>query len=109
MQSENRLLEDLARVAQGAAGAFAGMRKELETRLKEHAERLLSRMHLVRREEFDAVQAMAAKARRAQEVLEGRVAALEARLGRKPRKTPARKAKAKAKRRAAPEPPKTIP
>jgi len=55
MQSENRLLEDLARVAQGAAGAFAGMREELETRLKEHAERLLSRMHLVRREEFDAV------------------------------------------------------
>jgi len=107
MQSEKRLLEDLARMAQGAAGAFAGMREELETRLKEHAERLLSRMHLVRREEFDAVHAMAAKARRAQEVLEGRVAALEARLGRKPRKTPARKAKAK--RRAAPEPPKTIP
>ena len=107
MQSENRLLEDLARVAQGAAGAFAGMRDELETRLKEHAERLLSRMHLVRREEFDAVQAMAAKARRAQEVLEGRVSALEARLGRKPRKKPARKAKAKP--RVAPEPPKTIP
>jgi len=107
MQSENRLLEDLARVAQGAAGAFAGMREELETRLKEHAERLLSRMHLVRREEFDAVQAMAAKARRAQEVLEGRVSALEARLGRKPRKKLARKAKSKP--RAAAEPPKTIP
>jgi BMFP domain-containing protein YqiC len=107
MQTENRLLEDLARVAQGAAGAFAGMREELETRLKEHAERLLSRMHLVRREEFDAVQAMTAKARRAQEMLEGRVSALEARLGRKPGKKPARKAKAR--RRAAAEPPKTIP
>jgi hypothetical protein len=57
-------------------------------------------MHLVRREEFDAVQAMAAKARRAQEMLEGRVSALEARLGRKPGKKPARKAKAK--RRAPP-------
>ena len=74
MQTENRLLEDLARVAQGAAGAFAGMREELEGRLKEHAERILARMHLVRREEFDAVQAMAAKARRAQEALESRVA-----------------------------------
>jgi BMFP domain-containing protein YqiC len=108
MQTDNRLLEDLARMAQGAAGAFSGMREELETRLKEHAERLLSRMHLVRREEFDAVQAMAAKARRAQEALETRVAALEARLGLKPKKkkpTP----KAKAKPRVAAAAPKSIP
>src|SRR5271156_1710895 len=93
MQTDNRLLEDLARMAQGAAGALSGMREELETRLKEHAERLLSSMHLVRREEFDAVQAMAAKARRAQEGLERRVAALEARLGLKAKKKPANKAK----------------
>ncbi|MGA3305059.1 MAG: accessory factor UbiK family protein [Stellaceae bacterium] len=99
MQTENRLLEDLARVAQGAAGAFAGMREELEGRLKEHAERILARMHLVRREEFDAVQAMAAKARRAQEALESRVSALEARFGLKAKKPPA--AKAKTKRRGA--------
>ena len=99
MQTENRLLEDLARVAQGAAGAFAGMREELEGRLKKHAERILARMHLVRREEFAAVQAMAAKARRAQEALESRVAALEARLGLKFKKRPA--AKAKTKRRGA--------
>jgi len=96
MQTDNRLLEDLARMAQGAAGAFSGMREELETRLKEHAERMLSRMNLVRREEFDAVQAMAAKARRAQENLETRVAALEAKLGLKAKKKPAA---AKAKRR----------
>ncbi len=108
MQSENRLLEDLARVAQGAAGAFAGMREELEARLKDHAERLLSRMHLVRREEFDAVQAMAAKARRAQEALEARVSALEARLGLKAGKKKAAH-KAKAKPRDAAEPPKSIP
>jgi BMFP domain-containing protein YqiC len=95
MQTDNRLLEDLARMAQGAAGAFSGMRDELETRLKEHAERMLSRMNLVRREEFDAVQAMAAKARRAQENLETRVAALEAKLGLKSRKKTAPAAKAK--------------
>jgi BMFP domain-containing protein YqiC len=53
-------------------------------------------MNLVRREEFDAVQAMAAKARRAQENLETRVAALEAKLGLKAKKKPAA---AKAKRR----------
>lgn len=80
MQTENRLLDDLARVASGALGAVAGMRDELETRLKEQVERILGHMNLVRREEFDAVQAMAAKARAGQEALEARVSALEARL-----------------------------
>ena len=81
MQSENRLLDDLARVATGALGALTGVRDELETRLRDQFERVLGRMNLVRREEFDAVQAMAAKARAEQEALAARVAALEARLG----------------------------
>jgi BMFP domain-containing protein YqiC len=81
MQTQNRFLDDLARVATGAMGTLTGMRGEVETRLKEQFERILGRMNLVRREEFDAVQAMASKARTAQEALEKRVAALEARLG----------------------------
>ena len=81
MQSENRLFDDLARVATGALGALTGVRDEVEARVREQFERVLGRMNLVRREEFDAVQAMAAKARAAQEALEARVAALEARLG----------------------------
>lgn len=88
MAAENRIFEDLARVASGALGTLTGMREELETRIREQVERMLDRMNLVRREEFDAVQAMAAKARLAQEALEARVAALEARLatsGDKPR------------------------
>src|SRR5262249_3871819 len=72
---------DLARVATGALGAFTGMRDEVETRLREQFERVLGRMNLVTREEYDAVKAMAAKARSAQEALEKRVAALEAKLG----------------------------
>lgn len=80
MQSDRRLFDDLARVASGAAGALSGVREELETRLREQVERVLGRMNLVRREEFDAVQAMAAKARLAQEDLERRLIALEARL-----------------------------
>ncbi len=80
MQSENRLFDDLARVASGALGALTGMRDEIETRLREQVERVLGRMNLVRREEFEAVQAMAAKARLEQEALEKRVAELEARL-----------------------------
>jgi BMFP domain-containing protein YqiC len=57
------------------------MRDEVETRMKEQFERVLGRMNLVTREEYDAVKAMAAKARAAQEALEKRVAALEAKLG----------------------------
>lgn len=82
MQTDNRLLEDLARVAQGAAGAFAGLREEIESRIKDQVDRVLSRMNLVRREEFSAVQAMAAKARKGQEELAARLGALEAKLGR---------------------------
>ena len=80
MATENRLFDDLARVASGALGTLGSMRSELETRIREQLERGLERMNLVRREEFDAVQEMAAKARLAQEALETRVAALEARL-----------------------------
>jgi len=80
MESENKLFEDFARVAGGALGSLTGLRDEVETRLKEQAERLLQRMNVVRREEFEAVQAMAAKARLAQEQIEARLAALEARV-----------------------------
>ena len=80
MATENRLFEDLAKVASGAMGTLTGVRAELETRIREQVERMLDRMNLVRREEFDAVQTMAANARLAQERLEARVAALEAQL-----------------------------
>jgi BMFP domain-containing protein YqiC len=80
MQTQNRLLDDLARVAAGAVGGLAGMRHEVETRLREQFERILGRMNLVSREEFEVVQAMAAKARAEQEALTARLTALEARL-----------------------------
>jgi BMFP domain-containing protein YqiC len=94
MQTQNRLLDDLARVAAGAVGGLAGMRHEVETRLREQFERILGRMNLVSREEFEVVQAMAAKARAEQEALTARLAALEARLEELPgkeRSTPRRK------------------
>ena len=80
MQTQNRLLDDLARVATGALGVAAGMRGEIEARLRDQFERILARMDLVTREEFDAVKAMAAKARAEQERLEDRLAVLEAKL-----------------------------
>ena len=78
MQTQNRLLDDLARVASGAIGVAAGMRAEVEARLREQFERVLAQMDLVTREEFDAVKAMAVKAREEQEALAARLAKLEA-------------------------------
>jgi len=89
MQSQNRFFDDLARVASGAMGAFTGMRDEVEARLRDQLERVLAGMNLVSREEFEAVRAMAAKARDEQEVLQQKIAVLEARLleaERKPRR-----------------------
>ena len=81
MQNDNRIFEDLARVASGALSALTGVREEVEARLRDQFQHILDRMNLVRREEFEAVQAMAAKARDEQERLTERLAALEARLG----------------------------
>ncbi len=80
MQSQNRLLDDLARVAAGAMSTLSGVKGEVESRLREQLERVLAGMDLVSRDEFDAVKAMAAKARAEQEDLAARVAALESRL-----------------------------
>lgn len=80
MQSENKILDDIARVASGAMGVAAGMRGEVEARLREQLERLVAQMDLVPREEFDAIKAVAVTAREEQEALAVRLAALEKRL-----------------------------
>ena len=77
---ENRILDDLAKVAAGALGSLSGVRQEVEARLRQQFERVLANMDVVSREEFEAVKAMAAKARTEQELLAARLDALEARL-----------------------------
>jgi BMFP domain-containing protein YqiC len=81
MQSQNRIFDDIARVAAGAVGALSGVRGEVEARLRDQLERVLAGMDLVSREEFEAVKAMAAKAREEQELLLRRIESLESRLG----------------------------
>jgi hypothetical protein len=77
MQTENRLFDDLARMAGGALNALTGMKTEIESLVRQQMEQWLGTLHLVTREEFEAVQAMAAKARDEQESLALRVTALE--------------------------------
>jgi BMFP domain-containing protein YqiC len=80
MQSQNRFFEDLARVAAGALGTLSGVKTEVETRLREQLEKVLTGMDLVSRDEFEAVKAMAAKARSEQEDLAEQMAELESKL-----------------------------
>jgi BMFP domain-containing protein YqiC len=103
MQTDNRLLDDLARMANGALNTLSGLREEIESRVRERAERMLADMDMVPRDEFEAIKAMAQKARTGQEDLAAKVAELERRIGElsgpasqpKPAATRRRSAKAK--------------
>jgi len=80
MAERPRLLDDLAGMAGGAVSALVGIRDEAEAMVRARVDEALRRLDLVRREEFEAVAAMAALARDAQEQAEARLAALEAKL-----------------------------
>ena len=80
MQSENRLLDDLAKIAGGAFSSFSTLKDEAEARLHEKLEKILVRMDLVKRDEFEAVQALAIRAREENEALATQLNELEAQL-----------------------------
>ena len=77
MQTDNRILDDIARLTSGMLGVAAGMRGEVEGVIKARLQALLADMDLVTREEFEVVRAMAVKAREENEALAARIAALE--------------------------------
>ncbi|HEY5831121.1 MAG TPA: accessory factor UbiK family protein [Hyphomicrobiaceae bacterium] len=77
-QTNNRFLDELAKLMTDAAGAAQGMRRDFETLMRSQGERILRDMDVVQREEFEAVREMAVKAREENERLAVRVAALEA-------------------------------
>lgn len=80
MQTDNRILDDIARLATGALGAAQGVKGEVEQAFRQRLEQALRGMDLVSREEFEAVKAMAAAAREENIRLAERLAALESRL-----------------------------
>jgi BMFP domain-containing protein YqiC len=81
-QTSSRLFDDLAKLMSNAAGAADGVRREVEGVMRAQGEKVLGAMDLVQREEFEAVKAMAVKAREENEKLAARLAALEAELAR---------------------------
>lgn len=83
MQSDNPLFSDLAKLINGAAGTVAGMGREARDGARERLREAMGGLDFVSREEFDAVKAMAAKARDENDALAARVAALETALAKK--------------------------
>ncbi len=78
MVPNRRRLDDIAKIATSAVGILQGAGREAEGLMRIRMERLLDRMDLVTRDEFDAVKAMAVAAREENAALKERIAALEA-------------------------------
>jgi BMFP domain-containing protein YqiC len=96
MQSENRMFDDFVKMVNGFAGTMAGMGREAEASAREKMREWVGGMDFVSRDEFEAVKAMAAKARDENEALKTRLAVLEAKLsGTAPKPAPKRKPGAK--------------
>jgi BMFP domain-containing protein YqiC len=84
-QTTSRFFDDIARLVTDAAGAAQGLRREVDTLVRAQMDRLMQTMDVVKREEFEAVRDMAAKAREENDRLAARLAALEQRLADEPR------------------------
>ena len=79
-QTTNRLFDGLGRLMTDAAGVADNVKREIDTIVKNQAERVLGDLDLVKREEFEAARELAANARAESERLAARVAALEAQI-----------------------------
>ncbi|HKK85754.1 MAG TPA: accessory factor UbiK family protein [Roseovarius sp.] len=77
MQSRNKVLDDISQLMTNAMGVAQGAKDEAETAMKSMMDRWLADRDFVTREEFDAVRAMAQKAREENEALKARIEALE--------------------------------
>jgi BMFP domain-containing protein YqiC len=79
-QTTGRFFDEIGKLITDAAGAADGVRKELEGIVRAQAERVLRDLDVVQREEFEAVKAMAQKAREENDRLKERIAQLETAL-----------------------------
>jgi hypothetical protein len=80
-QTSNRFFDEIGRLMNDAAGAAQGVKREVDTVVRNQAEKILRDLDIVKREEFEAVKDMARLAREENEALKARIAVLEAKLG----------------------------
>jgi BMFP domain-containing protein YqiC len=78
MQGQNKFFDDMSKLMTNAMGVAQGAKTEAETAMKGWIDRWLADRDFVTREEFDAVRAMAQKAREENLALKARLDALEA-------------------------------
>ncbi len=78
MEGPNKFFDDMSKLMTNAMGVAQGAKAEAETAMKGWIDRWLADRDFVTREEFDAVRAMAQKAREENEALKARLDALEA-------------------------------
>jgi BMFP domain-containing protein YqiC len=77
MQTRNKFFDDMSQLMTNAMGVAQGAKTEAETAMKGFVDRWMADRDFVTREEFDAVRAMAQKAREENEALLARIVALE--------------------------------
>jgi BMFP domain-containing protein YqiC len=80
MSNRPKFFDDIAGVAGGAISALAGLREEAEAMMRARMDDLVQRLDLIKREELEAVQELAANARAGQEAAEAKLETLETRL-----------------------------
>jgi BMFP domain-containing protein YqiC len=78
MQSQNKLFEDVSKVATSALGTLAGVGREIEEQARRKAREFVAGDEAISRDEFEAVKAMAAAARAEVEALKAEIEALKA-------------------------------
>ena len=79
MQNDNKLFEDLSKVATAAMGTLAGASREFSGVARERMKEFVGASE-ISRDEFDAVKTMAATARGEIEALKAEIAALKAQI-----------------------------
>ena len=78
MQTENRFIDDIVKMMNGAAGTLAGVGREAESSARIRAREWIGGLDFVSRDEFEVVKAMAVAARDENDALRARIDALEA-------------------------------
>ena len=86
MQTNSKIFDDFARLASGAVGTAQGMKTEFDNLIHQRLERMMTKMDLVPREEFDAVKAMVMSLTETVEQQASKIESLEKKLAAKPRK-----------------------
>lgn len=92
MQGQNKFFDDLSKMMTNAMGVAQGAKSEAETAMKGWVDRWMADRDFVTREEFDAVRAMAQKAREENETLKARLDAMEKPVAKKPAASRTKKA-----------------